>query len=100
MPNISGKAGEIVVVINKGTWESEAGAALRGLLAVDEPYLPQREPMFNLVNIPENAFSSIFQTHRNIVIVRILKDIKEPKVILQENVWAATADCGNNIGIG
>lgn len=89
MPNISGKAGEIVVVINKGTWESEAGAALRGLLAVDEPYLPQREPMFNLVNIPENAFSSIFQTHRNIVIVRILNDIKEPKVILQENVWAA-----------
>ncbi len=89
MPNISGKAGEIVVVINKGVWESEAGASIRGLLAVDEPFLPQREPMFNLVNIPENAFTSIFQTHRNIIIIKIIDDIKEPKVVLQENVWAA-----------
>jgi len=89
MPNVSGKAGEVVVVINKGDWESEAGAALRTVLAADEEFLPQKEPMFNLINIPENAFTSIFQTHRNLILVRIIPEQEEPKIVYQENVWAA-----------
>lgn len=89
MPNVSGKAGEVVIVINKSDWEGEIGMGLRSILAADEPYLPQREPMFTLVNIPENAFSSIFQTHRNLIIVKVISDQKQPKVAIQENVWAA-----------
>jgi hypothetical protein len=89
MPNVSGKAGEVVIVINKGEWESDAGSSLRSVLAADEEYLPQREPMFTLVNIPENAFTSIFQTHRNLIIVKILPDAGETKIVYQENVWAA-----------
>lgn len=89
MPNVSGKAGEVVVVIGKGDWEAEAGAALRATLAIDEPFLPQREPMFALVNVPESAFSKIFQTHRNIIVINVLPEQEEPKIIFQENVWAA-----------
>ena len=89
MPSISGKAGEVVVVINKGSWESEVGSAIRGILAVDEPFLPQKEPMFTLVNIPEKAFTTIFQSHRNIIIVRVDPTLEEPKIAFQENVWAA-----------
>lgn len=89
MPNVSGKAGEVVVVIGKGDWEGEAGASLRSILAMDEPFLPQREPMFNLVNIPENAFSSIFQTHRNLIITQIIPGTEENRIVFQENVWAA-----------
>jgi len=89
MPNVSGKAGEVVIVIGKGAWETEVGAALRTALASDEPFLPQKEPMFTLVNIPESAFSRIFQTHRNVVIIKILPNLEEPKIVFQENVWAA-----------
>jgi len=89
MPNISGKAGEVVVVINKGDWESDPGVALRSVLAVDHPFLPQREPLFDLIDIPENAFTSIFQSHRNIIILKITPDLKEPEIVIQENVWAA-----------
>ena len=89
MPNISGKAGEVVIVINKGNWESDLGVVLRSVLAVDYPYLPQREPLFNLINIPENAFTSIFQSHRNIIIIKTIPDLKEAKMVIQENVWAA-----------
>lgn len=89
MPNVSGKAGEVVIVIGKGDWETDAGAALRVVLAADEPHLPQKEPMFTLVNIPESAFSRIFQTHRNIIIINILPNQEEAKIIFQENVWAA-----------
>lgn len=89
MPNISGKAGEVVIVISKSDWESDPGAAIRSVLAVEHPYLPQREPLFTLINIPEKAFTSIFQTHRNLVIFKTTPDMKEPKLVIQENVWAA-----------
>lgn len=89
LPTISGKAGEIIVVINKGQWESDPGIALRSLLGQDQPFLPQREPMFSLINIPGNAFTNIFKSHRNIIIVNISPDIKETKMVYQINVWAA-----------
>jgi len=89
LPNISGAAGEVVVVINKTDWDAETGVALHGALSVDEPYLAQREPMFNLVNVPESNFSKIFQTHRNIIIINISSDIQEPSYTHQENIWAA-----------
>lgn len=87
--NVSGKAGEIIVVMNKGSWESGPGLALRSILAVDFPYLPQREPLFNLFNITENAFSSIFQTHRNIIICNINTELTESKMVVQKDIWAA-----------
>lgn len=89
MPTISGKAGEVVVVINKGQWESEPGIALRNLLAQDQPFLPQREPMFSLINVPENAFTSIFKSHRNIIIVNTNPELKKSGIVYQVNVWAA-----------
>ena len=89
LPNISGVAGEIVVVINKAEWDTETGVALRGVLSVDEPYLAQREPMFNLVTIPETNFSKIFQSHRNIIIIKLSPDTQEPSYTHQENIWAA-----------
>ena len=36
--NVSGKAGEIIVVANKAQWENEPGAALRRLLAASTIY--------------------------------------------------------------
>jgi hypothetical protein len=89
MPTISGKAGEVVIVINKAQWESEPGIVLRNLLGQDEPFLPQQEPMFTLINIPEAAFTKIFKTHRNIIVVNIKPGITEPKIIYKLNVWAS-----------
>ena len=33
LPNVSGKAGEVIVVINQGEWEGEVGDGIRTLLA-------------------------------------------------------------------
>lgn len=89
MPTISGKAGEVVVVIDKAQWESEPGSILRGSLTQDQPFLPQKEPMFSLINIPHNAFTNIFKTHRNIIILNLSSDLKESKIIYQKDIWAA-----------
>lgn len=89
LPNISGKAGEVLVVIDKGYWEGAVGAALRDSLAADCPYLPQREAMYNLVNVAPSGFGNMFQVHRNIIIVNISKDVTEPEVVFKQDAWAA-----------
>lgn len=88
LPNISGKAGEVIVVIDKGNWEGAVGNALRDSLADETPFLPQREPLFNLINVPSNGFTSMFQMHRNIILVNISSQVTEPGVIYRKDVWA------------
>lgn len=88
LPNISGKAGEVIVVINKGDWEGAVGTTLRDTLAQDCPFLPQKEPLYTLADVPPTSFTSMFQLHRNIIIVRIGNDVTEPGVTLRQDVWA------------
>ena len=89
LPNISGKAGEVIVVIDKGNWEGQVGTVLRDSLAQETPYLPQREPLFGLVNVPQNAFTNMFQIHRNIIVVNINSTVTEPGIVIRKDVWAA-----------
>jgi len=89
LPNISGKAGEVIVVINKADWEGAVGNALRDSLACDCPFLPQREPLFNLVNVAPSGFGSMFQVHRNIILINISSSVTEPGVVYRKDVWAA-----------
>ena len=89
LPNITGTAGEVIVVIGQNDWEGAVGTVLRDSLSREFPQLPQREPMFNLVNVPQAAFTSMFQVHRNIIVVNISKDVTEPGVLYRNDVWAA-----------
>ncbi|MBR2127433.1 MAG: DUF4837 family protein [Bacteroidales bacterium] len=88
LPNISGKAGEVIVVIDKANWEGIVGNALRDSLACETPYLPQREPLFSLVNVPQNGFTSMFQVHRNIIVMNINPAVTEPGIVYRKDVWA------------
>lgn len=86
--NVTGKAGEVIVVIAKENWSGASGEALRNILAADYPMLNQREPAFNLINIPDNAFSSLFQTHRNIILVTLNASDPKSKFVINKDVWA------------
>lgn len=88
LPTISGKAGEVIVIINKPDWEGALGNELRELLASDCPFLPQKEPLYTLVDIVPSAFTNIFQIHRNILIVNISRDVTDPGVVYLKDVWA------------
>ena len=89
LPNISGKAGEVVVVIGQNDWEGTVGMTLRDSLSCDFPQLPQKEPLFTLVNVPQAAFNNMFQIHRNIIIVNINSNVTEPGIVYRNDVWAA-----------
>ena len=86
--NVGGKAGEIIIVANKAQWETEPGNELRNILAAQYPYLPQSEPSYTLINIPHKSFTSLFEYHRNILILKVDPNL-ETKFVAQEDVWAA-----------
>lgn len=88
LPNISGKAGEVIVVIDKGQWEGAVGTTLRDSLACDCPFLPQKEPLYTLVDLAPSGFTQMFQLHRNIIIVNIKSDVNEPGILYRNDVWA------------
>lgn len=88
LPSISGNAGDVLVVINKSQWEGEVGATIRDILSCEYPYLPQREPAFNLYNTPHSEFSGAFLVHRNILIVNISSGIDSANIKIGENAWA------------
>lgn len=89
LPNVSGKAGEIVVVIDKNDWEGNLGTGVRDLLACDCPYLAQKEPLYSLVNVPPGSFGDLFKVHRNIVLFTIRESVDSVGVMYRHDVWAA-----------
>lgn len=88
LPNVSGKAGEVIVVIGKDNWEGNLGNEIGSLLARDCEYLPQREPLYSLVNLSPAAFSDMFKLHRNIVIFNIDSTVTKQGVVYRTDVWA------------
>ena len=88
LPSISGKAGEVAVVCSKVEWEGEPGTTLRALLSNEVPYLPQVEPMYDLFNVPEQAFNKLFRVHRNIIVFATDKKYTECTYTVFNDVWA------------
>lgn len=88
METITGKSGEIVIVIGKEIWKGATGAIIRRELAQPMSSLPQEEPMFNLIDVPPDAFINLFKTSRNIITVKISSTFTEPKVEYTNDTWA------------
>ncbi len=88
LPSVSGKAGEVLVVMDKTDWEGELGVATRELLADECPYLPQREPLYSLVNVAPAGFADLFKIHRNVVMFNINPQIDSAGVFYRNDVWS------------
>lgn len=86
--NITGRAGELIVVVREDAWEGNVGSLIRNTLAQEHVALPQDEPLFDLVQVPREGFSSIFKTTRNIMQVSITSNIDSSGVIFQDNLFA------------
>ncbi len=88
-PKISGSTGEVLVVAPDYLWNSPAGDTLEGLLSQDMPYLPQPEPMFNIIHVTPANFDKMFQTHRNILFMKVDKSkYKKARIVVEHDRWA------------
>ena len=88
LPNITGTAGEILIVMDNILWKSEGGNALRAELEREYPALPQPETLFDVIHITSGAFDELFKMHRSIIIVDVSSVHQEAVMSYSENVWA------------
>lgn len=88
LPNVSGKAGEVIVVMDKNAWDGDLGSKVRDVLAGDCPYLSQKEPLYNLVNVSPTGFADLFKVHRNVVIFNMDPTLSDSGILYRSDIWA------------
>lgn len=89
-PTSSGRAYEILVVIDQGMWERPAGRALYDVLDTDVPGLPQSERSFRMMYTAPANYDSTLKLIRNIIIAEVNKDrYTQPKFSYAKDVYAA-----------
>lgn len=98
LQNVTGSAGEVVLVLNREVWEESVGKTFNEILKAEYPMIPQSEPLFDLIRIPSKSFSDIFRTHRNIILVKVSDEFKDARIIPQRDVWAAPQTVLNIVG--
>lgn len=89
-PTSSGRAYEILVVVDPGLWERPAGRALYNVLDTDVPGLPQSERSFHIMYTSPANYDATLKLIRNIIIVEVNKDLyTQPKFKYAKDVYAA-----------
>lgn len=88
LPGYSGSFGEVVIVVSNANWNGLTGDALRDVYTEAQYGLPQDEPYFDVINVQKANFTSVFETFRNIVVVNIDPEWREPNYQLKKNEWA------------
>lgn len=88
LPNVSGSAGEVLIVMDNFNWKNKAGEIIRKTLEQEYPALTQPEPLFDVTHITAGAFDNLFQMHRTIVQVTVGQEIETPSIKYGENIWA------------
>jgi len=88
LPNVTGAAGEVLTVMDNNLWKSASGNKLRESLEQEYPALPQPEPLFDVIYIPNGAFDDLFKMHRSIIMTDVSSVHKAAVVTYSENVWA------------
>lgn len=90
LPNVKGTTGEVLVVMDKPLWDGSPGAAVRAQVS---PYLiglPQPEPAFTILPVNPAGFRDVYVAHRNIIIVKIVRERSEAQIDYSRDRWAET----------
>ena len=67
LPPSTGNLSELVIVVSDDLWKGQIGAILKSAFQENIQAIPQQEALFDLYAIEPKDFSSIFQTHKNIL---------------------------------
>lgn len=69
LPSFTGAVNEVVLVIDEPLWNGEAGLVLQESFQAPIEGISWTEPSLDVVQIPSQAMSRLFETHRNLVLI-------------------------------
>lgn len=88
LPNISGKAGEVLVVCDRYQWDMTLKSVVTESLCDDCPWLAQKEPLYDVISTTPSNFGQMFQIHRNIIVFNVNAEVNAPGVSYAYDRWA------------
>lgn len=83
--SVGGSSEILMVTQNDDQWNGQMGQAVRDFFEAEQYGLPQPEKNFKVSHINLDALNDMFKKHRNLIIAKIDKDIKNPLVETQRN---------------
>ncbi len=86
VPNISGSAGEMLIVMDDSVRANVGGKRLESIMRQSVVGLPQAEPLFDVSVIPHRAFSQNLRSFRNLIVVK-LDDEHDPEIKYYKGQW-------------
>lgn len=87
-PNVAGKAGEMLIIMDDKIKASAGGTELQEVVRETYLGLPQAEPHFKMSVAPHRSFTSFMKTMRNLVVVRVSSNVEEDAVKYYHDRWA------------
>lgn len=90
LPNVTGKTGDLLVVMDKQMWDGSPGQAVRDHVSPMLISLPQAEPAFTVMPVNPSGFRDIYVAHRNIIQVTIDPARAKADMTVERNKWAET----------
>ena len=69
LPNSSGAFSEVLFVVNDALWDRVVGDIVEDIFQNEIPGLGRPEASFKVIQINNSEFSSLFKTHKQIVII-------------------------------
>lgn len=90
MPSVTGKINQVLVIAEKNMWDGAVGDTIREFFGQDQDGLPQAEPIFDVLNLPEKYFDKNMKGHRNVLQVVISPSIDSAYVRYADSPWAKT----------
>jgi hypothetical protein len=88
LPNVKGKSGSILIIIDEQNWEGKIGDELRTTFSRPITTLPQPEPMFNIIQVTAAGFSNTFKPFRNILITRVSDEYNKAYFQVEKDLWS------------
>ena len=90
LPNVTGKTGDVLVVMNKQMWDGSPGQAIMTHVSPMLISLPQAEPAFTLMPVNPDGFRDIYIAHRNVIQAIIDPGKAKADMTVERNKWAET----------
>lgn len=87
---VSGSLYEILVISNKKMWQGALGDTIKAYFESPEEGLPQPEPKFKVISVPESNFTRALKAHRSIIKINISRSIDSSSIELAHSQWAAS----------
>ncbi|MDE5422231.1 DUF4837 family protein [Ancylomarina sp. DW003] len=90
MPTVTGQSGEMLVLTSKALWEGSVGDSIKAIFNDIQVGMPQDEPVMDVFQLNQEAFTSMFKTHRSILEIKVASSVKKPKLVVKDNMYART----------